>query len=149
MLRSEEFQGKIEAAVAKRDPDFLMITGTEALIARLGEAEALRRAQAFVEASADMILIHSKTIIARSKALCVLGRNRCRWSSCRILTPSGSRALRNVRMMIYGNYGIRGSATAMQETLRRIVTDSGVRHVGKDTLPLGGNLQTSKGMRPK
>ncbi|WP_244622186.1 isocitrate lyase/phosphoenolpyruvate mutase family protein [Bradyrhizobium ivorense] len=95
-LRIKEFQGKIEAAVAKRDPDFLMIAGTEALIAGLDEAEALRRAQAYVEASADIILIHSKKrILARSQALRVPERNRCRWSSCRlptwILTLSGSR----------------------------------------------------------
>ncbi|WP_229173782.1 hypothetical protein [Bradyrhizobium ivorense] len=50
------------------------------------------------------------------------------------------KALRNVRIMIYGNYGIRDSATAMQETFRRIVADGGVQHVHKGIL----NLQTSK-----
>lgn len=48
-----------EAAItARSDPDFLVIARTEALIASLGEAEALRPARA--EAGADMILIHSK-----------------------------------------------------------------------------------------
>ncbi|WP_247315988.1 isocitrate lyase/phosphoenolpyruvate mutase family protein [Bradyrhizobium sp. 141] len=61
LLRVEEFQGKIEAAItARSDPDFLVIARTEALIASLGEAEALHRAHAYAEAGADMILIHSK-----------------------------------------------------------------------------------------
>ncbi|WP_247456037.1 isocitrate lyase/PEP mutase family protein [Bradyrhizobium sp. 166] len=48
-----------EAAItARSDPDFLVIARTEALIASLGEAEALRPARA--EAGPDMILIHSK-----------------------------------------------------------------------------------------
>lgn len=39
LLRVEEFQGKIEAAIkARSDPDFLVIARTEALIAGLGEA---------------------------------------------------------------------------------------------------------------
>ncbi|MCK1707854.1 isocitrate lyase/phosphoenolpyruvate mutase family protein [Bradyrhizobium sp. 143] len=61
LLRVEEFQGKIEAAIkARSDPDFLVIARTEALIASLGEAEALHRAHAYAEVGADMILIHSK-----------------------------------------------------------------------------------------
>jgi phosphoenolpyruvate phosphomutase len=61
LVRPEEFQGKIEAARAARsDESFLIIGRTEALIAGLGEAEALRRAAAYEEAGADMILVHSK-----------------------------------------------------------------------------------------
>src|SRR4029077_20072450 len=61
LLRIAEFQGKIAAAVAtRRDPDFLIIARTEALIAGLGEAEAHKRAAAYAEAGADMILVHSK-----------------------------------------------------------------------------------------
>lgn len=51
LLRVEEFQGKIEAAIkARSDPDFLVIARTEALTASLGEAEALHRAHAYTEA---------------------------------------------------------------------------------------------------
>ncbi|MBI3516054.1 MAG: isocitrate lyase/phosphoenolpyruvate mutase family protein, partial [Proteobacteria bacterium] len=61
LVRVEEFQGKIDAAIkTRRDPDLLVIARTEALIAGLGEAEALKRAAAYQEAGADMILIHSK-----------------------------------------------------------------------------------------
>src|ERR1041385_3340021 len=61
LLRIEEFRGKIAAALAtRRDPDFLIIARTEALIAGLGEKEALARATAYEEAGADMILVHSR-----------------------------------------------------------------------------------------
>ena len=59
LLRVAEFQGKIEAALAaRRDPDFLVIARTEALIAGAGEAEALRRAHANQSAGAHQILVH-------------------------------------------------------------------------------------------
>lgn len=142
LLRVEEFQGKIEAAVAtRRDPNFLVIARTEALIAGLGEVEALDRAEAYVKAGADMILIHSKKkdpseIESFSRA----------WAGAvpLVIVPNAYpdldaervKKLRNVRMMIYGNYGIRAAATAMQETFRRIIADGGVQNVHKDILPV-------------
>ncbi|MCA1437957.1 isocitrate lyase/phosphoenolpyruvate mutase family protein [Bradyrhizobium sp. BRP20] len=142
LLRIEEFQGKIEAAIAtRRDPDFLVIARTEALIAGLGKAEALQRAHAYVDAGADMILIHSKKrdpseIESFSRA----------WTGPvpLVIVPNAYpdldaervKALGNVRMMIYGNYGIRAAATAMQETFRRIIADGGVQNVHKDILPV-------------
>lgn len=55
------FQQKIIAGQdAKRDPDFMIVARLEALIAGYGEAEALMRAEAFIDAGADAIMIHSK-----------------------------------------------------------------------------------------
>lgn len=60
LVRVAEFEGKIAAAVAtRRDPDLLVIARTEALIAGLGQEEALMRARAYEKAGADAILIHS------------------------------------------------------------------------------------------
>ena len=53
-----EFQGRIEAA--KATGSVLLIARTEALIAGVGQHEALRRGTAYVEAGADAVLIHSK-----------------------------------------------------------------------------------------
>src|SRR5512138_1432330 len=51
LIRIEEFQGKIEAArAASEGHDLLVIARTEALIADLGMAEALRRGAAYAEA---------------------------------------------------------------------------------------------------
>lgn len=142
LLRVEEFQGKIEAAVAtRRDPNFLIIARTEALIAGLGEAEALDRAKAYVKAGADMILIHSK----KTDSSEIESFSRA-WAGAvpLVIVPNAYpdldaervKALRNIRMMIYGNYGIRAAATAMQETFRRIIADGGVQNVHKDILPV-------------
>ena len=54
-----EFQGKIAAAKAAAG-DVVVIARTEALIAGLGEKEALARGAAYAEAGADGVLIHSK-----------------------------------------------------------------------------------------
>jgi phosphoenolpyruvate phosphomutase len=57
----DEHGGKIRAAKrAQRDPATVIIARTEALIAGWGIAEALRRAHAYAEAGADLILVHSK-----------------------------------------------------------------------------------------
>lgn len=142
LLRIEEFQGKIEAAItARSDPDFLVIARTEALIAGLGEVEALHRAHAYMEAGADMILIHSK-----SKTPCEIESFARAWTRTvpLVIVPNAYpdldakrvKMLGNIRMIIYGNYGIRAAATAMQETFRRIIADGGVQNVHKDILPV-------------
>ncbi|UPK28253.1 isocitrate lyase/phosphoenolpyruvate mutase family protein [Bradyrhizobium sp. 195] len=129
LLRVEEFEGKIEAAIkARSDPDFLVIARNEALIANLGEAEALHRAHAYKEAGADMILIHSK----RANPSEIESFSRA-WTGAvpLVIVPNAHpdldskrvKTLGNICMMIYGNYGIRAAATAMQETFRRIIAD--------------------------
>jgi len=55
-----EFSGKIKAAKdAQTDDDFVVIARVEAFIAGWGLAEALKRAEAYHQAGADGILIHS------------------------------------------------------------------------------------------
>src|SRR6185436_18436166 len=57
----EEFAGKIKAGKdSQSDPDFVLVARVEALIAGWGLTEALRRAEAYHDAGADAILIHSK-----------------------------------------------------------------------------------------
>ena len=57
----DEHARKIAAAKeSRRDPDFVVIARTEAFIAGWGKQEALTRAQAYADAGADAILIHSK-----------------------------------------------------------------------------------------
>jgi phosphoenolpyruvate phosphomutase len=61
LASTDEHAGKIRAAKrAQRDPATVIIARTEALIAGWGMAEAFRRAHAYAEAGADMILVHSK-----------------------------------------------------------------------------------------
>ncbi|NEV01153.1 isocitrate lyase/phosphoenolpyruvate mutase family protein [Bradyrhizobium uaiense] len=138
LARVEEFQGKIEAAIAtRRDPHFLVIARTEALIAGLGEAEALDRAQAYVKAGADMILIHSKKkdsgeIESFSRAWTGSVPLAIVPNAYPDLDASRVKGLGNIQMMIYGNYGIRAASTGLKETFRRIIADGGVQNVHKD-----------------
>jgi phosphoenolpyruvate phosphomutase len=56
----DEFCGKIEACRdALRDPDFVLVARIEALVAGAGVDEALNRAEAYRQAGADAIFIHS------------------------------------------------------------------------------------------
>jgi phosphoenolpyruvate phosphomutase len=62
LIPIEEHCGKIKAAKAAQTvPDFVVIARTEALIAGWGQEEALKRAEAYAQAGADAVLIHSKS----------------------------------------------------------------------------------------
>lgn len=137
LLRVEEFQGKIEAACrARRDPNFLVIARDEALIAGLGHQEALKRAAAYEEAGADMILIHSKQ--KRSDEVETFVRN---WSGAAPLvvvptaypemTTDRIRELGKIKMVIYGNHAIRAAVTAMKEIFAAIRADGGIRNIDR------------------
>jgi phosphoenolpyruvate phosphomutase len=138
LVRIEEFQGKIEAACAtRRDRHFVIIGRTEALIAGLGEAEALRRAAAYEQAGADMILVHSKQKTPDEVESFVRA-----WSGKApiVLVPTAYpemnaariKALGKIKMVIYGNHAIRASVTAMKDVFARIRADGGIHNVNRD-----------------
>src|SRR5476649_1758305 len=55
MVRIEEFQGKIESARSvRKDKNLVLVARTEALIAGLGQDEALKRARAYEAAGAEI-----------------------------------------------------------------------------------------------
>ena len=142
LLRIEEFQGKIEAACAtRRSKEFLIIARDEALIAGLGQEEALKRAYAYVEAGADMILIHSKQKTPEEIETFIAAWDG---SAPLVLVPTAypemtverMRATEKVGMVIWGNHTIRAAVTAIQETYRRILADGGIQKVDKDIVPV-------------
>jgi phosphoenolpyruvate phosphomutase len=137
LLRIEEFQGKIEAACAARtDAGFLVIARDEALIAGLGEQEALKRAAAYEEAGADMILIHSKqktpdeveSFVRAFKGRVPIVIVPTAYPE---MTAARIRALGKVRMVIYGNHAIRAAVTAMKDVFAAILNDGGIQNVDK------------------
>ena len=138
LLRTEEFQGKIRAALeARRDPDFLVIARTEALIAGLGEAEALTRASAYEAAGADMILVHSKQKTpAEVESFVRAWAGRAPLvlvpTAYPDLTVARIKALGKVKMVIYGNHAIRAAVTAMQRVFARILADGGIQAVNQE-----------------
>src|SRR3984893_12274778 len=127
-----EFQGKIEAAHLADGP--LVGARTEALIAGLGQAEALRRGAAYAEAGADAVLIHSKEktpdeILEFSRAwpgevpLVLVPTSYPQLSFAQIA------ALGKVGLIICANHAIRAAVAAMRATFSRILDDGGIAGV--------------------
>jgi phosphoenolpyruvate phosphomutase/phosphonopyruvate hydrolase len=142
LVRIAEFQGKIDAAIkTRRDPDFLVIARTEALIAGLGEAEALARAAAYQEAGADMILIHSKQTTPDEVESFVRA-----WQGAApiVIVPTAYpemndariRRLGKIKMVIYGNHAIRAAVTSMQQIFAAIRRDGGIHEVNRTLAPV-------------
>lgn len=128
-----EFQGKVAAARANAG-GMLVVARTEALIAGLGEDEALRRGAAYAEAGADAILIHSKQktpdeILSFCRAwtgrvpLVLVPTSYPRLSFAEVA------ALGKVGLIICGNHAIRACVAAMQTTFRRILAEGGIAGV--------------------
>jgi phosphonopyruvate hydrolase len=135
LVPAGEFRGKL--AAAKAAANMLVIARTEALIAGLGQDEALRRGEAYAEAGADGVLIHSKQktpdeILAFCRAW--LGRVPL------VLVPTSYpqlsfadiAALGKVGLIICGNHAIRAAVAAMQGTFRRILAEGGIAGVESD-----------------
>jgi phosphoenolpyruvate phosphomutase len=135
MVRIAEFQGKIEAArAARRDSDFVIVARTEALIAGLGQDEALKRARAYEAAGADMILVHSKQktpdeIEGFVKAWDGKVPLALVPTAYPQMTVARVRALNKVGLLIWGNHAVRASVRAMRDTFARIRKEGGIEGV--------------------
>ena len=122
---SEEFCGKLRAARdAQSCPDFVLVARTEALIANQGMAEALRRGEAYRQAGADALLIHSKS----QDALEILTFLKEWGNRLPIVlvpttyyrTPTEVFEEAGVSVVIWANHLLRSALTAMQQTARTI-----------------------------
>jgi phosphoenolpyruvate phosphomutase len=121
MADASEFSGKIKAAKdTQQDPDFSVVARTEAFIVGRGLSEALRRAEAYHQAGADAILMHSK-ISAPDQVLAFMKE----WQdTCPVVivptmyfsTPTEVFAEAGVSMVIWANQLLRSAITAMQQT---------------------------------
>lgn len=125
-----EFVGKIMAAKhVQQTSDFLVFARVEALIAGWGMDEALRRANAYFDAGADGIFIHSKTDNPSEIIdFCNKWKKRGILVVCPTTYPSlTEREMRKlgVNMVVYANHGIRASIKAMNEVLSYI-NDCGI-----------------------
>lgn len=135
LVSVEEFSRKIAAAKsAQSQGDIVVIARTEALIAGLGIDEALRRAEAYEKAGADMILFHSKSKTPDEIVECVK-----RWSGKAPVTlvptnypdldEPAMEALGKIKMVIYGNQTVRAAVKAVEEVLGELRKNRGARTV--------------------
>jgi len=120
----ENFSAKLSACKkAQRTNDFMVFARIESLILKAGQADALARADAFIEAGADGIMIHSRDKSPEEiKAFCGAFRPRhpdtplvVVPSSFNTITETELRAL-GVNIVIYANQLLRSAYPAMMKT---------------------------------
>ncbi len=121
----EEHAGKVRAAKStQRDPDFVVIARTEALVAGAGMDEALRRGEAYARAGADAVLVHSKADTAAE----VL-EFAARWRGAVPLvavpttyksTSAAGLSAAGFQIVIFANHGLRAGVRAAQAALTAI-----------------------------
>jgi phosphoenolpyruvate phosphomutase len=132
----KEFSLKIQAMKeAQRDPDFNIVARVEALIAGWGVDEALKRADAYLNAGATAILMHSKmkepTDILdflkawKNKGPVVLV------PTIYYKTPMQVWRDHKVSLVIWANHSMRASVKAMQELTAQIYKEQST--VGVET----------------
>ncbi len=125
MADMQEFCGKIKAGKdAQTDSDFCIIARVEAFICGWGLAEALRRAEAYRQAGADGILIHSALSVPDE----ILAFKQ-EWSNrCPVVivptkyyaTPTDVFRQHGFSMVIWANHMLRTAVAAMQRTARTL-----------------------------
>ncbi len=120
-----EFVGKIMAAKnSQSSSDFMVIARVEALIAGHPVAEAIIRADAYIKAGADAILIHSKEKTQEQIVdFCRAWKKRAPVVIVPTKYPDFTEKQMNelgIKVVIYANQGIRAAARAMDEALGQI-----------------------------
>ncbi|RNA35013.1 Phosphoenolpyruvate phosphomutase [Brachionus plicatilis] len=132
----EEFSLKIKAMKdTQQDPDFCVVARVEAFIAGWGLDEALKRAEAYRNAGADAILMHSKKsdpsdIEAFMKAWnnqgpVIIVPTKYYKTPTKLFEDLG------VSMIIWANHNVRASVQAMQQTTKQIFDDMSLINVEK------------------
>lgn len=122
----ESFCNKIRVAKkAQRTPDFVVVARIETFIAGGPKDDALRRADAYVEAGADAVLIHSKS--RDGQEILDFGRSWQRTDVPLIAVPTtypdvdaGQLARGGFSLAVYANQGLRASITAMRQSFAHI-----------------------------
>ena len=134
LAKIDEFAGKIKAAKdTQEDPDFCVVARIEAFIAGWGLDEALKRAEAYSNAGADALLVHSKKSTADD-----IFNFMAQWKdTCPVVivptmyynTPVEELQKCGVSLVIWANHLLRSSVKAMQDTAAQIYKESSIKSV--------------------
>jgi len=152
----DEFCGKIKAGKdSQTDENFSVVARIEALISGWGMDEALRRAEAYHEAGADAVLIHSKKAVGDE--ILTFGRewaNRCPVvivpTTYAMTTPTDAFRDVDISLIIWANHNLRAAINAIRETSRRIYEEESLNNVeGRvanlgDVFGLAGNKELAE-----
>ena len=136
-----EFCGKIKAGKdSQSNPEFCIIARVEALISGWGMGEALKRAQAYHQAGADGILIHSRQSgpdeileFARAwnnRAPLIIVPTTYYSTSVEVFRQA------KISLVIWANHMIRASVAAMEKISTEIYTSESVTKAEDNIVPV-------------
>ncbi len=126
LVTAEEMVGKIQAALAARqNPDFVIIARTDAR-AVLGIEEAIRRANLYVEAGADVIFPEAPQSKEELKLFAEeiqapIIANMTEWGKTPLCTLDELRAM-GCKIVIYPASGMRAAHKAIEDLMVEIMT---------------------------
>lgn len=137
----EEFCGKIKAMKdTQTDEDFVVVARVEAFITGWGLKEALRRAEAYRQAGADAVLIHSKRPDVSEIEMFMkewAGRLPVVIVPTKYYTTPTNRFQElGISLAIWANHNLRASIEAMKHVSGRIFREESLAHVERDVTPL-------------
>jgi len=141
LISVEEFCGKIKAAKdTQNDQDFSVVARTEAFIVGQGLEEVLKRAEAYYNAGADAILVHSK-ISDPSEIISFIQEWR---NTCPVIiaptmycnTPTHVFEEIGISIVIWANHMLRASITNMQSLAERVYQDRSISNVEQEIVPV-------------
>ena len=154
----DEFCGKIKAGKdSQTDDDFCLVARIEALISGRGMAEALRRAEAYHEAGADALLIHSKQTTATE----ILAFQR-EWDNRAPVvivpttyygTPTQQFRDARISVIIWANHNLRAALKAMRDAAGEIQREQSIIGVEgriatmRDVFDIAGNAELAEAER--
>ena len=137
----DEFAGKIKAGLdARTDEDFCIVARVEAFIAGWGLKEALKRAEAYRQAGATAILMHSKqtnpdeifSFMKEWGDRCPVVIVPTKYYS----TPTDEFRKHGVSMAIWANHLMRASIKTMQDTASNIFTQESLIDIEDKVVPV-------------
>ena len=137
----EEFAGKIRAAKqTQKNPDFVVIARTEALIAGWGMEEALKRGRAYADAGADMVLIHSKAKVPDEILEFAKQWDR---DTPLVSVPTTYNTIsapelaeHGYKAVIFANHGMRAAIKNTQHTLAKLRETQRLSTIEEDIVPM-------------
>ncbi len=135
----KNFSNKIKVAKeAAFSDDFMVIARIESLILGKSQKDAINRAQSYIKAGADAILIHSKSknsneIFKFSKIYKKLNLNKPLVSVPSTYSKTFEKDLikNNFQIVIYANHLIRASYKAMSESAKEILKNKRSKNIEK------------------
>lgn len=135
-----EFSGRLKAVKDTTGDDLILVARIEALIAGHGLDEALERAEAYADAGADAILIHSR----KSDPDEILAFAH-QWQNKRPVvivptkyykTPVSAYRQAGISTVIWANHAMRAAVAGMREVCGRIIAEESIAGIEPEVATL-------------